>query len=373
MKNMFFTFIVAISLFPVPAFAHGTGEQYQREMMMNSYVLIGSAILFALFLILHFSAKNKVNSPVVKVYKWGWVLTLVGVLVTGGMYLWGNRSSGAADVTTLHHIHGLGYSSDGQRILIPAHDGLRVYSQGQWSIPETAKHDYMGFSMIDDGFYSSGHPAPGTKLKEPLGIVKSKDEGKTIETLDLAGETDFHGMTASYKSHTIYAFTPAPNSKMKSKGLYYTKDETKTWTKSEMKGINEDLSALAVHPTKDSVVALGTDSGVYLSKDYGQNFEKILPDIQVTSLSFDNEGALYVGGLAEKPLLLRFDLETKKTGEIEIPTLKDDAVTYFTQNPVNKNELVFATYNKDIYLSGDKGVSWTKIADKGKGISQSKH
>ncbi|MFC4766992.1 F510_1955 family glycosylhydrolase [Effusibacillus consociatus] len=369
LKKIMITLIFALSLLPASAFAHGTSEEHQREMALNTYMLIGSGILFVLLFVLYLVTKNRIKGLVPKVIKWGWILSLVGVLISGGMFLWGNRTSVSAE-TTLHHIHGLGYSSDGKRIFIPAHDGLRVYSQGQWKTPDGAKHDYMGFSMVDDGFYSSGHPAPGSNLKEPLGIVKSTDEGKTIKALDLAGETDFHGMSVGYKTHTIYVFNPAPNSKMKSPGMYYTKDETKTWVKSEMKGLNEDLSALVVHPSKEAVVTVGTQNGVYVSKDYGQNFENVVSDIQVTSLFFNNEGALFVGGIKKEPLLLQVDVESGKTVEINLPDLKEDAVTYVAQNPVNENELVFATYKKDVYLSGDKGQSWKKIADQGKGIAK---
>ncbi|MFC4765857.1 F510_1955 family glycosylhydrolase [Effusibacillus consociatus] len=274
------------------------------------------------------------------------------------------------EAITLHHIHGLGYSNDGRRILIPAHYGIGVYSNGSWETVEGPNHDYMGFSMADNGFYSSGHPAPGSKLKNPLGIVKSTNEGKSIETLGLSGETDFHGMSVSYKTHTIYVLNPAPNSKMNSAGMYYSKDETKTWTRSEMKGVNEELSALAIHPTTDAVVAVGTENGIYVSKDYGQNFAKIVPNIQITSLFFGRKGELYAGGLANnKPFLLEIDVDSKKTEEINIPPLKEDAVTYIAQNPVNENEMVFATVKKDVYLSSDKGESWKWIAEQGKGIS----
>ncbi|MGG3987015.1 hypothetical protein [Bacillus smithii] len=75
----------------------------------------------------------------------------------------------------LEHIHGLGYTSDGKQILIPAHNGLVSYSEGQWKSVNAPKHDYMGFQIVDNGFYSSGHPAPDSGLKNPMGIVKSTD------------------------------------------------------------------------------------------------------------------------------------------------------------------------------------------------------
>jgi hypothetical protein len=66
---------------------------------------------------------------------------------------------------TFMHIHGLGYSSDGKRLFIPVHNGLKVHADGKWSDAPGEKHDYMGFSIADNGFYSSGHPAVGSCSK----------------------------------------------------------------------------------------------------------------------------------------------------------------------------------------------------------------
>ncbi|WP_231571354.1 hypothetical protein [Gordoniibacillus kamchatkensis] len=110
--------------------------------------------------------------------------------------------------TTFMHLHGLGYSADGKRLFIPVHNGLKVYADGVWSDAPGEKHDYMGFSAADNGFYSSGHPAPGSKFKNPLGLVKSTDDGKTIAILALEGEVDLHGMAVGYRSYTLYVANP---------------------------------------------------------------------------------------------------------------------------------------------------------------------
>ncbi|MFA7746586.1 hypothetical protein AB8738_14955, partial [Salinicoccus roseus] len=56
---------------------------------------------------------------------------------------------------TFQHFHGLGYTSDGEELYVPAHDGLKVFKDGAWTIPtEREKHDKMGFSMFKGGFYS---------------------------------------------------------------------------------------------------------------------------------------------------------------------------------------------------------------------------
>ncbi|WP_336788508.1 F510_1955 family glycosylhydrolase [Paenibacillus sp. MMO-177] len=296
--------------------------------------------------------------------KWLVITALLAGVIIGGISL---LNKGASAIK-LKHIHGLGYSPDGAKLIVPAHDGIRIYDNGSWSVPPGDQNDYMGFSAVDDGFYSSGHPGQGSSLSNPLGIIKSNDTGKTISVLALEEESDFHGMSVGYKTHIIYAFNAAPNSKMSSPGLFYSKDEGQTWAKSESFGVEGEPAALAVHPEKENVIALGTQTGVFLSDDYGQRFEKIVPDLQVTALYFNLQGNLLVGGYVQSPVLQLVDTKSKAISTFPIPELDDDAIAYIAQNPVMPNEFTFATAQRDIYITRDDGVSWLKIANQGKAL-----
>jgi hypothetical protein len=269
---------------------------------------------------------------------------------------------------SIEHIHGLGYSEDGNQLIIPAHNGLISFSKGKWSSVDSPKHDYMGFVMVDTGFYSSGHPAAGTNLKNPLGIIKSTDRGKTLSNLDLEGISDFHAMAVGYKTHAIYVNNEQPNPRMKTPGLYYTKDEAKTWMKSEMNGYGGETLSLATHPTDDKMIAIGAKDGLFLSKDSGNHFEKLLPEQKlVTSLFFNVKGDLLIYA-ASASTLLQIDVTTKDKKEYKLPTLeKNDAISYITQNPKNSGEIALTTFSKDVFVSEDFGTNWTKIADKGRG------
>ncbi|MCY9666388.1 hypothetical protein M5X11_15705 [Paenibacillus alginolyticus] len=293
---------------------------------------------------------------------------LVSSIVAASIML--SACSNSTPKVAMEHIHGLGYTSDGKQILIPAHTGLVAYSEGKWSNVDAPKNDYMGFVTVDSGFYSSGHPGQGSKLKNPLGVVKSTDEGKSLTTLDFEGVSDFHAMTVGYKTHSIYVFNEQPNTKMKSAGLYVSKDDAKTWNKSELNGFSGEPLALAAHPSDDKVVALGSKEGLFLSNDSGNHIEKLISGLVVTSLTFSNNGELFAA-TANSPTMLQFNLSNKDKKEIKLPALdKDDAISYIAQNPTDHNELVLATYKKDVFISKDAGTKWTKIADKGNGISK---
>jgi phosphoribosyl-AMP cyclohydrolase len=365
---------------PAQILAHG-GEEVQEQTSGIIFAAWATGILFFVFLVLFLITANKAKnlenvkkaedrekrkqlSKTSSILRWVWIASLISFVITGTAAI---GASGSSNIT-LEHIHGLGYSPDGKRIMVPAHNGIKVFSEDHWNHGKGEKHDYMGFSAVSDGFYSSGHPAPGSNKKNPFGLVKSEDEGESIKHLTLYGEVDFHLMNVSYNTHTVYVVNPQPNSQMSELGLHYSKDQGKTWTKSKVNGFTEEITALAVHPDQDAIIAAGSQQGVYISSDYGDTFEKIA-DTQATSLYFAPNGKLMIGGYNGNATLSEMNIESKESDTIEIPALTEDAVQYFAENPVNHQEWVFATFNKDVYLSHDQGASWEQIAMQGKGES----
>lgn len=267
---------------------------------------------------------------------------------------------------TLVHVHGLSYSPDGKRLLIPSHVGMAIYSDGQWRKAPGPEHDFMGFAATRGALYSSGHPAPGSSLRNPFGLVKSKDSGKTWEHLGLTGEADFHVMAASYFASTIYVFAAVLNSRMPQAGIYYTADDGKAWKSSGGKGITGRMAALAAHPSGGNIVAAATESGLFLSEDHGDNFTAVLAGPRATSAQFDLDGEhLWFGGYDGAATLTKMVLKTKKRESMPIPALTKDAVAYIAQNPANRRQYAIATFNRDVYLSNDGGRHWKQIAAHG--------
>jgi hypothetical protein len=385
-KLSFFVFVL-LSL-PINAFAHGSEEEHQRETFLSNLMEYGFYTLLALFLlsivVLWFTnikikqidvkkqtgrKEKEGKEKIRRLLQISMGVLLLATALTGVFTLSnkkdtanGKNESNAVDFM---HIHGLGYSNNGNEVFIPAHDGLRVFINGKLSIPEGEKHDYMGFAVTDDGFYSSGHPAPGSTMKNPFGIVKSTDMGKTIENLDLYEEIDFHGMAVGYKSHAIYVLNPEANSRMDDAGLYYTLDETKTWERSEMDGLVGQPSAIAVHPSDQGTVVFTTNEGVFLSKDFGNKFEKLLPTL-ATAATFTIDGKLVIGNIENGASIIEVDINSGEQSKISVPTLgEEDAISYIAVSPQSPEELVFTTYSKDIFKTKDKGEKWEKLADKG--------
>jgi photosystem II stability/assembly factor-like uncharacterized protein len=135
-----------------------------------------------------------------------------------------------------------------------------------------------------------------------------------------------------------------------------------------MTGLSGQITALAVHPTKDAIVAVGTASGAYLSTDNGQTFAAIYTKQPVSTLAFTDNGDLLVG--TAKADLVSINLETKQLVTVKTPVKTGDVIAYVSGSPANPKEMAIATGNKDVYLSTDNGTAWRKIADQGLAINQ---
>jgi len=266
---------------------------------------------------------------------------------------------------TLVHVHGLAYSADGKRLMIPSHFGLAVYENGKWSKAPGPQHDYMGFSATSKYIYSSGHPAAGSNLVNPFGLLRSEDGGNTWEKLALEGESDFHVMATSWNTNAIYVWNPAPNSRMKQAGLHYTRNDGFSWTRVGAKGLDGNPYALALHPDDPKSVAVASPNGVFESSDAGESFAKI-GAIQGTAVLFDLDGKhLWYGSYDTEARLTRARLNGGPATQFKLPPLTKDAVSFIAQNPARRDEYAIATFNRNVYLSKDAGRSWKAIAERG--------
>jgi photosystem II stability/assembly factor-like uncharacterized protein len=272
-----------------------------------------------------------------------------------------------ADLLT--HIHGLAYSADGKRLMIPSHHGLAIYENesGKWSKAPGPQHDYMGFAATAKSLYSSGHPAPGSGGVNPFGLIRSDDGGKSWKKLGLEGETDFHLLATSWNTNAIYVWNPAPSSRIKQAGLHSTQNDGFVWKRASAKGIDGDPLAIAVHPDDAKAVAMASSKGVFESSDGGESFAHIAGG-QGTAVFFDLDGKhLWYGSYDTQPHLARARLKGGPSTQYTLPPLAQDAIAYIAQNPARRDEYAVATFKRNVYLSNDGGKSWKAIAEGGEG------
>jgi photosystem II stability/assembly factor-like uncharacterized protein len=276
-------------------------------------------------------------------------------------------TTAVAGEVKLTHVHGMSFSADGARLMIPSHHGLAIFEGGKWSKAPGPTHDYMGFSATRDTLYSSGHPAPGSGLTNPFGLIKSLDGGKTWKNLGLEGESDFHTVATGYTTNVVYVVNHAMNSRMNQPGIYYTRNDGMQWTRVAANGLAGDLKSLAAHPIDADMVVAGTANGLYLSRNAGQDFERLVAGPQMLGAAFALDGkSLWFSSYAGKGTLMHITLNKgAKADPLPIPALNEDAVAYIAQNPARHNELAIATYKRKVFLSQDQGRTWKPIATDG--------
>lgn len=100
-----------------------------------------------------------------------------------------------ADSAALEHIHNLGLSGD--TLLLGSHQGLFRQPAGQPPRRISKPFDVMGFTIDDDRWLASGHPGAGMNAPSDLGLLESRDSGESWAEVSLAGQVDFHRLSAS--------------------------------------------------------------------------------------------------------------------------------------------------------------------------------
>ncbi|WP_102264141.1 F510_1955 family glycosylhydrolase [Mesobacillus jeotgali] len=268
----------------------------------------------------------------------------------------------------IDHIHGIGYPGNDEGLYVASHHGLKIFKDGQWLETTDENHDYMGFQAFEGGFFASGHPAEGSDLKNPLGLVKSTDKGNTLKKIAFYGESDFHFLSASYKDDVLYLINEEPNSELE-RGVYVSKDRGGAWELVELNGLTANsLGMIAVHPEKGGTIAMSTREGIFVSNDYGKTMERA-GDYQMVTAAAYSKGALYIAPVVNEEIkLIRLSIEQGNAGEeVTIPNLKyDNPITYIAADPEQEDRIAFITILNDLYETEDGGKTWNQLLVNGR-------
>jgi hypothetical protein len=150
------------------------------------------------------------------------------------------------------HVHGVALNPADGEVYLATHEGL--FRMG--AVPERVGPviDLMGFTVAGpDHFYASGHPGDGVRMPEPIGLVESRDGGRTWTALSRAGESDFHTLAASGAG--IVAFD----------GTLRASGDGRSWTT-----LSPPVQPYALAASPDGTVLLATSpQGLLRSTDSG--------------------------------------------------------------------------------------------------------
>ncbi|PPA68697.1 F510_1955 family glycosylhydrolase [Jeotgalibacillus proteolyticus] len=243
------------------------------------------------------------------------------------------------------HVHGMGFVDED--LLIATHYGLLKKEGEQWLHSTSNNHDYMGFTATKEGFYASGHPEPSSDLENPLGLIKSTDQGETLEQLVFSGETDYHYMSASKNTGRLYTILMESNSELDA-GFYYTENEGRDWVPTQLSGLEaESVFGLTVHPENQDQLAILTNRGIFESNDAGDTVT-LLEKTEGTSAALYTENQFYH---------VKNQIFFSHEGELGgIPL--EESVLYLAVNPSNPDQIYAVTGDGTAAVTEDGGMNW---------------
>jgi hypothetical protein len=177
----------------------------------------------------------------------------------------------AGETDTANHIHGLGVDPANGTLYIATHSGLFQAARGEQRmrpIGDSAQ-DVMGFSVLGPNrFIGSGHPDPNDTGSPPnLGLIESRDRGKTWKNISLLGEADFHVLRSS--GERIYGFNGIEGR------LLVSSDAGRQWARRTPPAAMYDL---AIDPRDPNHVVASVERGIFSSADAGQAWRPLRDD-----------------------------------------------------------------------------------------------
>jgi hypothetical protein len=244
------------------------------------------------------------------------------------------------------HVHGLGINPRDGALFVATHTGLFRAGEGERRATRVGDRfqDTMGFSVVGpDRFLGSGHPDGRENLPPFLGLIESRDAGRTWEPVSLLGKRDFHVLEAS--GRRVYGFGSEFDTG--EAGLLVSDDGGRSW---DERTPPEALLSLAIDPEDpDRVVASG-EQGLYLSTDAGGGWRPL--DGGPALLAWPVAGQLFAvafdGGVASSGDAGR---SWQRVGQIGgEPAAFEDA---------DGGDLYVALHDGTIKRSADGGASWS--------------
>lgn len=175
-----------------------------------------------------------------------------------------NPATAGSDVA-ITHIHRA--VRDRDTILVATHQGLFQIAGAGPLAAVGPPIDLMGFDIAADGTYlASGHPAPGSGLPQPVGLIQSTDRGRSWTLRSRGGQSDFHALTALGPGAMAFDDT-----------LRFSADRV-TWQVRHIPAPPRDLAA-----GPDGTVLATTERGLLTSADRGSTWRTVpTPQLLIT-------------------------------------------------------------------------------------------
>jgi hypothetical protein len=178
-------------------------------------------------------------------------------------------SAAVAEDPGVVHVHGLGINPRDGALFAATHTGLFAIGDGSATRVTERFQDTMGFTVVGpDHFLGSGHPDfRDTQLTVPnkrplLGLVESRDAGRSWLPLSLLGEADFHALEVAHGR--VYGYDATGQRFM------VTADRRRWQVRSTIQ-----LVGFAVSPADPELVVATTGRRLLRSTDGGRHWQSL--------------------------------------------------------------------------------------------------
>jgi photosystem II stability/assembly factor-like uncharacterized protein len=253
------------------------------------------------------------------------------------LMVFGNSAS-AATLDSVSHIHHIKVVDN--KVFVLTHEGLyELVGKNNMKLVGKEKIDIMGFTTLGKTLLASGHPAEGSKMPNPIGVMKSLDGGLTWKTISLSGKVDFHFLEGS--GSDLYGADSQTGK------LMHSADSGVTWTTI---GINT-FSDIAVSPNKSGVAIAIKDSELLLTLNSFKTSSKIISSLKITQIEWRESGLYALSGSS-----LYKSTNSGKTWK------KQSTFKGTTGILSASDQLMLVTVGSDIFTSKNKGKSFRKIS-----------
>jgi hypothetical protein len=252
-------------------------------------------------------------------------------------------SASVADDPGLIHVHGLGINPADDTLYAATHTGLFTVRDGAGQRVADRLQDTMGFTVAGpDHFLGSGHPDfRDNQLYQPdrrplLGLIESRDAGRSWQPLSLLGEADFHALQVAHGQ--VYGYDATG-------GRFMVTSNRRHWQVRSKVG----LTSFAVSPTDPELVVAATEHGLARSRDGGRRWQPV-----------DGPAALLLDW--ERP-----DALWAITDQGQLWHSTDAGASWRQDGKINGQPEAFLAHNTTLYVavaqlgivtSTDQGRSW---------------
>jgi hypothetical protein len=167
------------------------------------------------------------------------------------------------------HIHGLGINPTDKALFVATHTGMfRLSKDGSRLQPVGDRlQDTMGFAIVGpDHFLGSGHPDfhKDPDLPPLLGLVESRDAGRTWAPRSMLGRADLHVLRARGRFVVGYDVSK--------ERILVSRDGGRNWRARPFAGVLVDL---VVDPDNASRLLATSGAQLLLSRDDGRSWRSI--------------------------------------------------------------------------------------------------